>query len=475
MSLPDDFRLPLKQGDLIKTTVQSVDKEGVKRGDPTPWRGVNELKIVEDRGDLAVGSEAFVSISNTDGRVVEAIRERAPYMRDHHPGDTVTVETGEAIGPKVCRGKLSEFRNLDQIYVVGSAPLTALDAEIRKIRNGAGFSIPKAIREPGLEQGSQVEVKTVAKSKRSVTMDGDIEIHLDEWVPNQADAVVEVTTVDDPMKGELVDKSAIPQEGDEVEVKTVGKSNRAITVDDDIEIHLDEWVPNRADAVVEVTAVDDPVEGKLVDKSAIPQVGEQLSGRAKQGEESAILSNSSLKLTLDTPAPCTGVFGIRLTNVSSEGLEGTIVSEPKDIPDLGDKLTTTVRRGASTVEFEFEDIHFEATTSHETPITGEAIFELEQRNTDEYTVALHKYTDPNIEQGDTIEAAVSKPKQRAVATVDGSKVNIRLTGDVPKSGKATVLIEDIEEYLTGKIVGAVERPSGDREGGELDTRNLSKL
>lgn len=526
----DDIRLKLKPGDFIQAVVQSVDSDGAKV-DSNPWENVDTIKLTETMSSISFnsGKRIYATVRDVTDGTAELEQERAAYKRHHLPNDTLLVETTKPISRKICRAKTDNLRNLDSIYVIGTGPQTMTEVRIVKIRDGVAYTIPEEIKDEGVVPGTVVKAKTIADSDRARPHDGKYQIELDQWVPSNEEVTIEITSIDSPMQGKCINETSFPEAGDTVmtsvqhyedqaplpdstlkiqlsspaavdetkeilltevskskikgkivsdtvvKAETIADSTRALTVEGEYEIELDQWAPVNTEVSVEVTKVDNPMQGTCVEKNPYPEVGDTISSNLKQGKNKAPLPQSPLEIQLQSPAAASGTAEVLLTEVSPSSIEGEIVSFTSTPPSVDEKITAKAVVGDEIVEFERGGISCEIQLEHALPLSGTVEIQISKISGPTYHGELVKYCHPPIQSGQTIQATISERQQRALATIEEVDIEIVLTDDIDKAGQAIVRIDKISDQIYGHLESGIESPGKNPTQQDVDLSNLSKL
>lgn len=216
------------------------------------------------------------------------------------------------------------------------------------------------------------------------------------------------------------------------------------------------------EVIVETTA--DSVQAKVVGI-----VDQNQDGQLPDGE---------VPIELSQVATSTGKATVQVSGVTSEGIAGTIVDLPAELPAVGDTFQTSVKQGRrqTTISWSDADIAIEVEFDDPCPVTGTASVELTEQMTGKYQGDLITYIYPSLAVGETYSISVYKSKNGGTLKRGGQSIPIKLVDSIDTTGKATIEIVEISEAVYGKIVGEISRIDiDDADSSSVDLTNLSKL
>ncbi|MYL18212.1 hypothetical protein GLW36_16410 [Halorubrum terrestre] len=190
------------------------------------------------------------------------------------------------------------------------------------------------------------------------------------------------------------------------------------------------------------------------------------------------LPDGEVPIKLSQVAKSTGKATVEVSGVTSEGITGTIVDLPAELPTVGDTFQTSLKQGRrqTTVSWSDADIVVEVEFDDPCPITGTASIELTEQVNGKYRGNLITYTHPDLSVGETYSISVYKSKNGGTLKIGGQSIPIKLVNSIDTTGEATVKIVEISDTIYGKIVGEISRLNiDDAESSSVDLTNLSKL
>lgn len=170
-------------------------------------------------------------------------------------------------------------------------------------------------------EGEKVPV-TVQRHESTGVLDvdslEDIPVFLTQSVVIGGTATVELTEVDGPLHGEIVDLDFIPQTGDRFEMSVTRDSDQAKPYWDDIRgvssVTLQEDAIASDKAIVEVTGVGEVFTGRIVDYLNLHGAGEKVRAVVSEDQKKAYYLSPKCNLVLDEPAELSGEADIMIAH-----------------------------------------------------------------------------------------------------------------------------------------------------------------
>jgi hypothetical protein len=198
---------------------------------------------------------------------------------------------------------------------------------------------------------------------------------------------------------------------------------------------------------------------------------------ADQNQDDQLL-DGEVPIKLSQVAKSTGRATVEVSGVTSEGIAGTIVDLPAELPTVGDTFETSVKQGRrqTTVSWSDADITIEVEFDDPCPVTGTASIELTEQVNGKYRGDLITYIYPSLSVGETYSISVYKSKNGGTLKIGGQSIPIKLVNSINTTGEATIEIVEISDAIYGKVVGEIEPIDiDDAESSSVDLTNLSKL
>lgn len=200
-------------------------------------------------------------------------------------------------------------------------------------------------------------------------------------------------------------------------------------------------------------------------------------GIADQNQDGQLL-DGDVPIELSHVATSTGKATVQVSDVTAEGIAGTIIDLPAELPTVGDTFTTSVKQGRrhTTLSWSDADIAIEVEFDDPCLVTGTASVELTEQMAGKYRGDLITYIYPSLTVGDTYSISVYKSKNRGTLKIGDQSIPIKLVDSIDTTGEATIEIVEISDAVYGKIVGEISGIDiDDAESSSVDMTNLSKL
>lgn len=358
-----DYRLKLVEGDVIKTRVTSLGRDGAQV-DTSLWSNVKTATLCEvsQNTSIALGSEVHATVTEIDSEEATLKRKRGLYHRNHLPGDQLRVQGRDRVSSALVQAIPDQFRNLDIIIVPGIAVEADATVELAKMRNGTAFALPVNIRDPGLAPNRTVTVRTTAGCRDATVKmlqfnNGDAQpsrynptITLSEPAPVTGQVTATLTTVtDDGIRGKL-DWSdvSVPSVGTTVTTSVSQGQNRTnVNLDKHkIRIEFDHRCPVDGMARVKLDDRQDGVYRATLIRYTKPNLREGKSYQARVYE-----TNDTARIKIDNRK-----MSIVLTHEVSTSGQATV-----EITDLNDAIYARIEDEIEPLTFDDAESGSDAT------------------------------------------------------------------------------------------------------------------
>jgi len=264
------------------------------------------------------------------------------------PGDVLAAETD----PDSDLATLS--RNGFKVELDRKAVVAAeIRVEIEAVEKTIQASIADPMNLP--VAGNRITAQTNPDTARALATPGGYEIQIDEHVHSTYGVTVEVETVDPStgaIDGRIVDKSQLPAVGDQIEAQTEADSFVAIA-GDGYSVQLDRFAHCETDIVVELTEIGETMHGTVAELGALPYEGQTIDLRVSQGADWAKAVEQDFNVSLSAPALVTGLATGEVTEVDGDADPTVdITGYDAELPTVGDTFEGIAHTRSDTIETE---------------------------------------------------------------------------------------------------------------------------
>ncbi|MFB6185969.1 MAG: hypothetical protein ABEI86_03775 [Halobacteriaceae archaeon] len=328
------YRLKLREGDFIRASIKSVGTDSAKV-DTTRWANVEQaiLTEVSESASISPGTNIFATVSEIESGSAKIKQKRGVYRRKTLPGDTIRVQGKSQISSTLVQTDASDFSNLESLYVVGISAGADAEAQLVKIRKGAGIAIPTKILDPGLVSGREVIIETSAGSKEALVS------------------------------------------------RVVGQKSIIQDKDWDVPLELIEPAPVSCLANGEISNItDNGITAEIEDYPKLPDPGETIKTRVRQKHSETMSqvgeNDAEIKVEFEHGFPITGTAQIKLNGISSGTYRGELINYTYPELKLGDSYKALIYESKNLAKVKKTNKQIPVKLREDVQKNGEAFVEL---------------------------------------------------------------------------------------------------
>jgi len=452
-----------KPDDLILGEISAIGTNHARASVPQV-NNIEEVVLeIDETSRLIPGEAVPIRLLSLDGGRGKGVIEEGRYSRHFFPGDTVEVTAKEPVQAGVCGASADSLGNIDRLFVVGTTPETHLRARIDLVRDGRAFARPVTVHSEGIQVGDVLPARTRAgDSVADLTLNGySVVLGTDALI--STDIRVEIESIDDEIRGSVVDPKQLPVEGNQIEAVTQSDSRLAVARPGGYDVETDRHLHTAQGVRVEITEVDQAsktVNGTIVDESALPTVGDTVTATAEGGSRLAS-AEAGFSIELDRHAHCTSEVQVELTSVGST-IEGQVV-EAGSLPTEGDTIEVVVSQGKRWAECSSGG--YAVTLESPALIDGRfsaVVEEVDGASNPQVEIVSYDGKLPDV--GERF-SGTAHPMSDTVELEDAA-YDIAIPGEVGKYGRATGRITSVESRIEGEIDEIVKDRSVNVSGDE---------
>lgn len=226
---------------------------------------------------------------------------------------------------------------------------------------------------------------------------GRYRIRLDNIAPYAGDVEVEITDDSHPIRGKFLRfESQTPSKGDIVEANLKQFDETILVSHEGVVFNID--LPHEplttGDVKIRLTEIGQPMKGEIVSYSELPDVGDILtvSVTRQKGPASVSPTNEKYQIHLDENVLLDGKIDVQLTS-GGPPYRGIIDSYRGQLPDVGDKVRAFIRRRPSGAYADPVSYSYRVVIRDETDYLGAAEVEITDVSNEEISGRILKEID----------------------------------------------------------------------------------
>lgn len=434
-------------GDKISITVDTIDDDGQPVADIS---AATNIDYVIPTDHCNPGASLQVQIIQISGKKAVGVVQSARYTG---------VQVGGSIPVKLERGNTkAEFDpgplktficRLDQEPTAGGSGI----AKITSI-SGADINCTLETADNRLELEDRYEM-TVTRGEIKAQPHWPDEIGvptvlLKEPAAASTTAIVEITAVEQTVSGRIIEYQNVPDVGSSHQVN-LDRGQDTIHIDG-IPIHLNSESEVSGQVTIEITGGNVPLTGQIKEYHDLPAVGTTETVTLDQGQDSVIIDG--VPIELESSSEINGTVTLKITG---DGFPFTgRIATYHGLPETDEVLKCQVDRGVSKTVLDGIPIYFSPAS-----LVGELDIQLQILDSEPpVTGLLIDY--PSLESGKVVKAEVEN-NDLSTALAEQGEYKIDLLEEADRAGTVGVRLVTVE---TDTIEGVVETYPGqnlDRE------------
>lgn len=322
------------------------DKIGFKRDNvPNKFFGRNGMK--------AVGKTVFVQVHNTDSDIAYA------NLYKYHIFGIIPTDRDTDRHSKIVEAEFDQGSNTVKVndisLQVNEPALATTNGTVKICFNLDAPAISANIHEydiPIPDEDDTVTATIPSTSDKTTAIvnhpEGLYRLQLDEPAIYAGEITVEISNASHPLRATIVEYGeGLPTEGDSVTTTLkqysdiVSATHQGVVFD----IELEDDPITTGDITVEITAIGNPMQGRIITYSDLPEEGDVLTVEAERQAPPVTVSPNAERYEIELAEPILldGTIDIRLTS-DEPPFQGTIESYRGNLPEVGREVVAKVAR-----------------------------------------------------------------------------------------------------------------------------------
>jgi hypothetical protein len=418
------------------------------RADVPEASNIETVRFETGKTPLAPGQAVPVRLTAVENGSAQGNIKRGRYRKHYFPGDTIDITVEDPIKKGICKASTAEIPNIDRLYLIGVRPDSYVRARIDLVRDGSAFARPISVHSMGIQPGDVLTAQTEAESKLATLSRNGFKVELNTLAIVSADVRVEIQEINKTIQATISDPMYLPVAGNRVEAETKPDTSTAVAKPGGYDIDIDEYTHSKHGVTVEIEEADPSsrsIEGKVVDKSKLPSVGDRIQATTEKDSFVAI-AEEGYSIQIDRFAHCETDIIIELTEVGKM-MKGT-VEDFGTLPKEGESIEIKVSQGntwALSTEYGYG-----VSLLSPSLVTDTATGEIVSLNGDsEPTVRVDSYETELPSVGDEF-VGIAHTRSDTVETED-RPYDIYIPNGVDSYGQATGKITSVNQRIEGEI------------------------
>lgn len=354
ITLPANVRL-LRITDTLRVDGSRILTAPAEPNDPFDKIGFKRNNVPDEffgrNGKKAVGKKIFARIHSTDADIAYANLYKY-HIFGAMPTDGDTDRYSKLVDAEFEQGSNTVEINDTQLTLNDSA-LATTTGTVQLRFNLSQLAVSATIHDydiPLPDEGETIAAiipSSADKSTAIVNQTGGLyHLRLDDPAIYAGEITAEITNASHPLRATVVDYGeGLPSEGDTLTTTlkqysdTVSATHQGVTFD----IKLEDDPITTGDITVEITAVGNPMQGRITTYHDLPEEEDVLTVKTERQTPPATVSPDAerYEIEIEEPILLDGIIDIRLTS-EEPPFQGIVESYRGQLPEVGNEVLADV-------------------------------------------------------------------------------------------------------------------------------------